>query len=229
MNFFTLDWKGALSALLLALCLYFLGVDFGLFLVLDMLYFLVISAVVTYTGSKAKKKIKVFEKSRSIKNVVANGMGPLIFAIGIYLYSMLYIKLVLGLFIIGFIGSVAAITADKFSSEIGVLDGTPTDIITLKKIKKGTSGGITLLGLLAGLLGSLAIALSYFAVAPSLPFNYGIGFSAIAIAGFVGTLADSLAGHYEELSIGNKYSSNFICSIAGGLTAMLIILSAGIV
>ena len=38
--------------------------------------------------------------------------------------------------IIGFVASVAAITADKFESEIGIFDGMPRMIFTFKKAKK---------------------------------------------------------------------------------------------
>jgi uncharacterized membrane protein len=42
-------------------------------------------------------------------------------------------------------------------------------------------------------------------------------------SGFCGGLVDSLLGYYEEKGIGNKYTSNAICGIAGALIAMLIV------
>ncbi|KAH6610826.1 hypothetical protein Trco_000846 [Trichoderma cornu-damae] len=64
------------------------------------------------------------------------------------------------LFVIGIIANYAAVTADTFSSELGILSKSEPRLITsltLRKVPRGTNGGVTLLGLGAGLLGSLTI------------------------------------------------------------------------
>ena len=64
------------------------------------------------------------------------------------------------LLVIGIIANYAAVAADTFSSELGILaNSTPRLItsLTLRKVPRGTNGGVTLVGLGAGLLGSIII------------------------------------------------------------------------
>ena len=124
----------------------------------------------------------------------------------------------------------AGITADKFNSEIGVLSrDKPRMIFTMKKVKKGTSGGVSLLGTFAGLIGALIVALLSLVIAPRLflfrsayPFGDERAILAITIAGFAGGIVDSMLGYYEERRFGNKYTSNFICGVVAGFLAMAI-------
>jgi uncharacterized protein (TIGR00297 family) len=240
MDVLTLDIRGIILAFLLAILMLIIslftviGIYAGVFFVIAMVYFLALSAIATRTGSKYKHSIKQYQKTRGVKNVLANGLGPLIFVIlAIFAgHNPVLVSAVL----LGFIASVAAVTSDKFSSEVGILDGTPTSIVTGKKVRKGTSGGVTLVGLTAALLSSFMVALVlvfgyflwFFQIA-AVPFLSGIGtaiFSMIIVmiligtfAGFMGSIIDSLLGYYEELGIGNKYTSNFLCSVAGGAIA----------
>ncbi|CAK7266585.1 hypothetical protein SEPCBS119000_002105 [Sporothrix epigloea] len=64
------------------------------------------------------------------------------------------------LLVIGIIANYAAVAADTFSSELGILSSATPRLITsltLRKVPRGTNGGVTLGGLAAGLLGSLII------------------------------------------------------------------------
>ena len=45
----------------------------------------------------------------------------------------------------------------------------------------------------------------------------------IAISGLLGSVVDSVAGHFEEKGIGNKYTSNILCAIAAALIAYAVI------
>ncbi|KAK4178323.1 integral membrane protein DUF92-domain-containing protein [Triangularia setosa] len=61
---------------------------------------------------------------------------------------------------IGIIANYACVAADTFSSELGILSKSTPRLITswnLKKVPRGTNGGVTLVGLGAGLLGSIII------------------------------------------------------------------------
>lgn len=229
MDFLTLNLRGALLTLVLGVVFFIIGLDIGYFFVLTMLLFLVLSAIVTSMGVNYKKRIGTYQTSRGIKNVVANGLAPLIMAV-IFLYSSLGGHTTPALLsVIGFTASVAAITADKFASELGVLDGVPKMIFTFKRVKKGTSGGITALGLASSLLASFIIASLIVFVAYRLypmdsiyAFSTKAAVASITIAGFIGNIVDSMLGYYEEQGIGNKFSSNFICGISGAIAAILI-------
>lgn len=65
--------------------------------------------------------------------------------------------------VIGIIANYAAVAADTFSSELGILAKGPPRLITsptFRKVPPGTNGGVTLTGLGAGLLGSMIIVVA---------------------------------------------------------------------
>jgi uncharacterized protein (TIGR00297 family) len=96
---------------------------------------------------------------------------------------------------IGFAVSLAAVNADTWATELGVLNPTPPRMITQlsKRVEKGTSGGISLFGTLASLLGAAVIALPAVYLSPHgfLSLNY---FFLIALSGLAGSLFDSFLG-----------------------------------
>lgn len=229
MVFLTLDIKGVAAALVLGFLLLLFG-NFNLVFIAFMLYFLLLSALVTNTGRQRKRALGVYQKSRSIANVISNGSGPLIFAF-LFFVAVLGNASVLAIAsLAGFGASVASVTSDKFSSELGVLDGQPKDILTFKSVKKGASGGVTPFGLTSGLFAALLVGVPFsfvvFRLGVLLPVNPALAVYAIiavTIGGFIGTLVDSLLGHFEEKGTGNKFTSNFICSVCGGLAGMLLL------
>jgi uncharacterized protein (TIGR00297 family) len=209
MQLFTLDTKGIFSAIALALLIIYFGGSYGLFFFSLLFLFLVLSALATGIGRRKKIRLGLYEKSRGWKNVAANGTIPLLIAIIFYFEHSISILLALS-----YIASIAAITADKFASEIGVLDGSPISLLQLKRVDKGVSGGVTLLGLGASAFASFIISLSSFVIIK----NY-VPFLIIFIAGFLGNIVDSLLGYYEEKGIGNKHTTNVACSLSGALIA----------
>ncbi len=221
MDFLTLDKKATFAALALGALLLFFGKELALLFFLSMLYFLVLSAIVSNIGIRAKKKEGLFGTARGVKNVIANGTWPLIIAIAYFIFGT---HANAPLFAVVFLSAVASITADKFSSEIGVLGSIPVSIIGFKKVKKGTSGGITALGLFSGFIGAFLISLML------LPFYYGYSsyllahmVAIIVASGFVGTIADSFFGYFEEKGIGTKHTTNLLCAISGSLFSVLVI------
>jgi len=96
---------------------------------------------------------------------------------------------------IGFAASLAAVNADTWATELGVLNPTPPRLITnlTKRVEKGTSGGISLFGTLASIAGAAVIALPALLLSPAgtLSPNY---FLLITAAGVSGSLFDSLLG-----------------------------------
>ncbi len=92
---------------------------------------------------------------------------------------------------LGFAAALAAVNADTWATELGVLNPNPPRMITnlRKVVEKGTSGGISLTGTLASLIGSALIAF----LASLLTDNWSI-FPVITISGLAGSLFDSLLG-----------------------------------
>ena len=92
---------------------------------------------------------------------------------------------------VGFAAALAAVNADTWATELGVLNPTPPRMITdlRKRVEKGTSGGISLFGTFASLIGSAVIAL------PAAWFTDDWSLlPLITLAGIAGSLFDSLLG-----------------------------------
>jgi uncharacterized protein (TIGR00297 family) len=90
--------------------------------------------------------------------------------------------------------SLSVSTADTWASEIGIfLRGRTYDILRLRPIAVGTSGGVSLGGTLGGLLGAVCLSsLGMFFFKSDVPLK--VVFFPIAIAGFIGMLLDSVLG-----------------------------------
>jgi uncharacterized protein (TIGR00297 family) len=94
---------------------------------------------------------------------------------------------------LGFAAALAAVNADTWATELGVLNASPPRLITdlRKQVERGASGGISLFGTGAALLGSAVIALlaACFAVTDRWPL-----FWLVTLSGLLGSLFDSLLG-----------------------------------
>ncbi|MDQ3007035.1 MAG: DUF92 domain-containing protein [Chloroflexota bacterium] len=96
---------------------------------------------------------------------------------------------------VGFAASLAAVNADTWATELGVLNPTPPRIITdiRKRVEKGTSGGVSLYGIFASLLGSAIIALLAVLLSPTHSLNTD-HFLLITASGLAASLFDSFLG-----------------------------------
>jgi len=89
---------------------------------------------------------------------------------------------------IGFAGAFAAATADTWATEVGTLArAVPRSILTFRPVATGLSGGITVAGTLAEIVGALWVALVAQLLAPHT-------FVAVACAGIGGAVFDSVLG-----------------------------------
>jgi uncharacterized protein (TIGR00297 family) len=93
---------------------------------------------------------------------------------------------------VAYIGAMAAVTADTWATEVGVLSPAPPRMITNgKSVERGTSGGVTLLGYLAILLAGAFVGAV--AVLFGTPASLVVLMIA-AISGLTGSTIDSLLG-----------------------------------
>ena len=202
-NIALLDWAGVILAVAMGAIVTIFGTP--AFLVL-LLLFLAASVIVTKYGYEKKREIGLYEHERSWENVLANGIVPAICAV-------LHTSIGWG----PYVGSLAAITADKFASELGVLGGEPTNLLNFKKCKRGTNGAITAFGTLMSLDAGLLIGIAVFFLIPGLDLWSVV---AIGIIGLAGSMADSIVGVLEERGVGNKATTNFICSLFGAICGL---------
>ncbi|KAI9768533.1 MAG: hypothetical protein M1839_004022 [Geoglossum umbratile] len=129
--------------------------------------------------------------------------------------------------VVGIVANYAAVAADTFSSELGILSKSRPRLITslrLRQVPPGTNGGITLYGVFAGLFGSFTIALTSVLLLPFCKANssanlksvelpglqagggWGIKekvvwVTAITIWGGLGSLLDSFLGGWLQASV----------------------------
>lgn len=123
------------------------------------------------------------------------------------------------LFVLAFAGSFAAATADTLESELGqVWGGRPRLLTTWEPVPAGTDGGVSAIGTLAGGAGALVLAALGWAVG----FYAARGFIAVATAGFLATILESLIGAtLERAGFLNNEAVNTLNTLAGALLAVL--------
>ncbi|KAI1824595.1 integral membrane protein DUF92-domain-containing protein [Xylaria intraflava] len=123
------------------------------------------------------------------------------------------------LLVVGIIANYAAVCADTFSSELGILSRTEPRLITsltLRKVPRGTNGGVTLWGLVAGLLGSLIIVVTSMIFLPTCdnhtsgkagggqPWSLAeklVFAGSMTVLGALGSLLDSFLGGWLQRSV----------------------------
>ncbi|MCX6778225.1 MAG: DUF92 domain-containing protein [Candidatus Micrarchaeota archaeon] len=211
MKFLLLDVIGAVLAIAIGLTVFYFGGVYGLPYLALVIVFLIASVAATRYAGDMKRGAGLYEYERGWENVLANGLVPAfcaLFGPGPHWAG-------------AYIGAVAAITADKFASEIGVLGGEPRSLAGFGKAKRGESGAVSLLGLLASFDGAALIGAACFFLFPGVFDFWGV--LAVAAVGFSGSFVDSLLGVFEERGIGNKMTTNIVCSVAGAVLGYYLI------
>lgn len=181
--------------------------------------------------------------ARDWKQVLANGLVPAVAMLVMYLKPDTREEATLF-----FLGAIATATADTWATEIGTrLGGQVRDILTLRPMQRGISGGITTVGVIAAVIGAFLIALLSL-VHP----QEAVGLChelftpvllVIPIAGTCGALIDSIIGSraqakymlingtiVEEPQAGAEHAAgfrwldnnvtNFLATLVGGLLAV---------
>ena len=196
--------SGVLGAVLTGTLIFGLG---GIVPGLSLVAFFVSSSLLSRYRARAKEGLAdKFQKGsrRDLGQALANGgWAALLITLSVFLPSAALFA--------GFIGALAAVTADTWATEIGVLaDGPPRLVTTGRPVPAGTSGGVTRLGTAAALggaffIGAAAVLLvllgSFFpaALPPSAqmvdwPAAWPALLAAALVGGVLGALFDSLLG-----------------------------------
>jgi uncharacterized protein (TIGR00297 family) len=170
--------------------------------------FLILGLIFTKYKHEYKKEMGIYEGTRSVKNVISNGIVPFVMAaFGNYA---------------GFIGSIAVATSDTLASEIGVVDKHPRLITTFKKVPPGTDGGISPLGTAAGIIGAGIIGIIAYLLGISAdPFT---ALKIAVISGTFGCFVDSILGAVlESRNYLTNEHVNLLATVSGAILGILIV------
>jgi uncharacterized protein (TIGR00297 family) len=197
-----LSTSGAIAAAIMGTLVFGLG---GLPWAVLLIGFFVSSSLLSRLARKRKLKYEEkFSKgsSRDAWQVIANG------GVATIILTLTYIHREIigcsdvcfsanGWAFLAFAGSLAAANADTWATELGVLSKTSPRLITSgRKVQPGTSGGISLIGILAASAGGLLIAI--LAAFPWFGIPHPLEWYQVTLwvtcAGLIGSLVDSLLG-----------------------------------
>lgn len=192
-----LSRSGAIATALVGSIVF--GLGGGKFLVALLVFFLSSSLLSKIGGERKERASRQDEKGsvRDAGQVWANGGAAAacvlvfyatshnLFHIGVW--SPLKLRYLLMLYL----AALAAVNADTWATEIGKLSSSlPRLLANWKEVPAGTSGAVSIAGLLGALGGATIIPL---AMLPLWRMNFAEAF-AVAWAGFLASLADSVLG-----------------------------------
>lgn len=199
---------GALAGTVSAFLIY-LGLGLGGFVTLVAVF--VLTLFTTRLGYRRKQQLGLAEPSggRNAGQVLANLAVAAVFAVLATRNAWLAVAAV---------AAMAEAAADTSQSEIGeIASRRAWSITSFREVPPGTDGGITLPGLLAGLVAAAIVAL----VAR---VTHVLGPNRAAIAGFVGflgTIIDSLLGAtLERAGWLNNDAVNFLSTLSAAAIAL---------
>ncbi len=185
-----LDAGGSVATFLLGTVVF--GVGRTAF-TLPILAFFILSSILSKMGKKRKTKlVTVFEKTgrRDFWQVLANGgIAGLLVLVWFFFRHDLFFYL--------YLGSLAAVTADTWGTEIGVMSpARPVSVLSFKRVAHGTSGGITAIGTLGSFAGSLMLVTVGWLSSPAHSAKIvGVReYLIILFAGLLAALVDSVLG-----------------------------------
>ncbi len=114
--------------------------------------------------------------------------------------------------IVMYLGAIGAATADTWATEIGFYSRSKPRLVLSKKIvERGTSGGITLLGIIGSVLGALTIG-----IMGEVILGLNDLLIPLAAAGLIGSLTDSIFGRFIQAQFkctkcGNQTEDRYHC------------------
>lgn len=189
---YKIKWLSSSGALAAALLGWTLLISTEKVWIIPTVVFLVLGTLIS---KLPKKEIRSKENGRNANQVFSNGGFYVIF-LGLYFISNQM------LFLIGGLASLTAAMSDTGSSEIGSRYGTGTFNITNgKKVAAGLSGGISLVGTLAGFIFAAIFAFIPFIISGRFDTKIYLILCGVAI---FGNLFDSIFGALFQV----KYREN---------------------
>lgn len=180
----SVDGSGFIAGLLAGTLFLLAG---GLPAILLLITFFLVGSAFTKYKYGLKEEIgaaEMKEGARTWKNVAANLLFPIVTLV---IYALTSWRLSA----LAFISSLSGALSDTLGSEIGVLSSKPPVMIhNLRRVPPGTSGAVSVLGIIASLAGSLLISVE----ALSLSIISLSEFPLALILGFLCSIIDSLLG-----------------------------------
>jgi uncharacterized protein (TIGR00297 family) len=186
----SLSMSGAIGTVLIGTTVFGVG-GAGWWMLL--IGFFVSSSLLSHFRSAQKSTlVDKFSKGarRDIWQVLANGGIAALLSVVYAIESWPWIGIV-------FAGSLAAVNADTWATELGVLNSSrPRLVTTGRPVEPGTNGAVSAIGTVAALAGAFFIAVLAIVLTP-LPVSFPSPLSlflAISVGGFSGSLVDSVFG-----------------------------------
>lgn len=184
----SLSASGAGAALVVGTCI---GAGGGAVWFAVLFAFFVTSTALGKVGRARKEAVKrEFSKgdTRDAWQAIANGGVAAAAAVGMLVWP----SPVWGA---AFLGAMATANGDTWATELGVLSaGEPISLVRLRRVPRGTSGAVSGLGMAATAGGALTVGLVAAAGAADFGGSVLRVIAIAAIAGTMGSLADSLLG-----------------------------------
>ncbi|MBP3941110.1 MAG: DUF92 domain-containing protein [Christensenellaceae bacterium] len=191
----------SLAAFMIMLLSFFVGLKNMTFLLVA--FFAISAADHAVKNKKAPlaEKDKEEEKhGRRFIQVAANGLVAC-------LMTLIYALTKKEVFIIAYIAVLAESLADSLASDIGIFSKkAPIDICRLKRTEPGISGGISLLGSVSALAGSVFMAV-YMAL-----------IRGFVLKEFLIIIAAPMIGMFFDSVLGSLFQIRYRCSVCGKLT-----------
>lgn len=184
--------------------------------------FVAVSSLATRFRFDEKEKRHVQEGrhgERGVSNVVAHIVLPTAIALAI---GLGWIPLVAGAVL--FASALAFASADTLASEIGVLAGSAVSIVSFQPVTPGTNGGVSIVGemfAVAGSLGTALVGLGLFGAFGEPVGRAWVFLLAVSVAGFLSCQVDSLLGEMlENRGVLTKGSTNFFGMLSAAAVAL---------
>ncbi|MBW4665483.1 MAG: TIGR00297 family protein [Chroococcus sp. CMT-3BRIN-NPC107] len=186
------------------------------------LFYFLVGSGVTRIGLAQKEAEGIAEKrsgARGPENVWGSALTAALCAVGVVLGAS-----ITPLLLLGYVASFSTKLSDTCASEVGKAYGKRTYLITtLQAVPRGTEGAVSLEGTIAGIVGSIAIAI----------VGWGVGLIDVSglvfcvIAAFIATNIESVIGATLQAKVDwlTNEVVNIFNTLIGAMVAVLLALA----